>query len=96
MCTHHERPTTITQYNTTPTNNHTQLCRRAFDSLEQLRKHEAKSKLHAENLAKAQASGGGGAYRDRASERRQIYGQVGRPWGRMGETWCGSCEVVGR
>ncbi|GLE02506.1 hypothetical protein PINS_up011344 [Pythium insidiosum] len=29
------------------------LCRRKFASVEQLRKHEAKSKLHAENLAKA-------------------------------------------
>ncbi|CAM9713689.1 unnamed protein product [Chrysoparadoxa australica] len=48
------------------------LCQRAFQSPEQLAKHEAKSSLHAQNLAKAKKEGS--LYRDRAAERREKYG----------------------
>lgn len=39
----------------------TQLCRRSFASAEMLVKHERKSKLHRENLAKAAVEAGGTA-----------------------------------
>jgi len=71
------------------------LCRRQFPSVEQLQRHEKESKLHAENLAKKQAAdaetasgagpqtdsgtASGPAYRDRASERRAIFGQSLHP-----------------
>ena len=70
------------------------LCRRAFNSWKQFRKHEIKSALHAENLAKLLVEGGlqqqqqhqeqeqqeqEQQYRDRAEERRQLYGQDDRP-----------------
>lgn len=64
------------------------LCRRQFSSPEQLQRHEKESKLHAENLAKQnlaqqqsqtqtqnQQQQQPVVYRDRASERRAIYGQ---------------------
>lgn len=56
------------------------LCRRQFNSTEQLSRHEKESKLHAENVAKQQqqlqqeAAAGDGGYRDRALERRQVHG----------------------
>jgi hypothetical protein len=54
------------------------LCQRQFPSMEVLARHERESKLHAENLAKAEAlkassassESGAGKYRDRAQERR--------------------------
>lgn len=59
------------------------LCRRQFPSAEMLTRHEKESKLHAENLAKAQAAGppppappAVPQYRDRASERREQFGSV--------------------
>lgn len=52
------------------------LCRRQFNSAEQLQRHEKESKLHAENLAKQKAAQEAESvvYRDRASERRAIHG----------------------
>jgi len=65
------------------------LCRRQFNSADQLKRHENESKLHAENLAKQNANeddsipttvpAGGVVYRDRASERRAIQGTTGAP-----------------
>lgn len=61
------------------------LCRRQFASPELLHRHERESKLHAENLAKAAKAkasappSSGQSYRDRASERRAIYGQSAVP-----------------
>jgi hypothetical protein len=62
------------------------LCRRQFTSVEQLQRHERESQLHAENVAKAAKAkssaplaGSGQAYRDRASERRGLYGQSATP-----------------
>lgn len=57
-----------------------QLCKRGFKSVEALQKHEARSKLHADNLRKkAEADGqppsSEPVYRDRAAERRREYGQ---------------------
>jgi RNA-binding protein 5/10 len=51
------------------------LCRRQFNSAEQLIRHENESKLHAENLAKQQAAAQEPAYRDRAAERRAVQGE---------------------
>ena len=54
------------------------LCRRQFPSKAVLIRHEKESKLHAENLAKAQFtkdSSSVSEYRDRASERRELHGQ---------------------
>ena len=69
------------------------LCRRQFGSKEQLQRHERESKLHATNLVKAglarstptltgssiddTPTGSSTKYRDRASERRAVHGQVG-------------------
>lgn len=68
------------------------LCRRQFNSKEQLLRHEKESKLHASNLAKLSKASSDQShvdsdvkssaktapvYRDRASERRAIYGQPG-------------------
>jgi RNA-binding protein 5/10 len=58
------------------------LCRRQFNSAEQLKRHETESKLHAENLAKLALATGTKAntdvtapsYRDRAAERRAVQG----------------------
>lgn len=52
------------------------LCRRQFNSPEQLQRHENESKLHAENLAKKKMEQEAEpvVYRDRASERRAIHG----------------------
>ena len=63
------------------------ICRRQFASEEVLLRHEKESKLHAENLLKAQSQGGSSnqsqqpaiAYRDRASERRATFGQSSDP-----------------
>ncbi|EAT43594.1 AAEL004989-PA [Aedes aegypti] len=63
------------------------LCKRAFQSQEILNKHLKMSSLHKENLQKLRkgvdTSGGmvnkGGAYRDRAKERRLKYGEVDPP-----------------
>ena len=61
------------------------LCRRQFTSTEQLQRHERESKLHAENAAKAAKAKASAppssdqTYRDRASERRAIYGQSAVP-----------------
>lgn len=63
------------------------LCKRAFQSQEILNKHLKMSSLHKENLQKlkigfANQSGlanKGGAYRDRAKERRLKYGEVDPP-----------------
>ena len=67
------------------------LCRRQFTSGEQLLRHERESKLHAANLAKVGQSievnnsnsstsaigvETSTAYRDRASERRAVHGQL--------------------
>lgn len=56
------------------------LCRRQFNSPEMLARHEKESKLHAENLAKVQAQQQAAAakpqYRDRAEERRELFGSV--------------------
>mmetsp|Transcript_22236 Transcript_22236/g.20211 ORF Transcript_22236/g.20211 Transcript_22236/m.20211 type:complete len:617 (+) Transcript_22236:3-1853(+) len=62
------------------------LCRRKFNSADQLQRHENESKLHAENLAKSKATelasssveNTGPVYRDRASERRSVFG-IGDP-----------------
>jgi RNA-binding protein 5/10 len=53
------------------------LCRRQFQSKDQLDRHERESKLHKENLAKAKPSEA--MYRDRASERRAIHGSKDIP-----------------
>jgi len=50
------------------------LCKRKFASLEKLREHEKISSLHQENLAKAEKASSITEYRDRARERRQIFG----------------------
>lgn len=56
------------------------LCQRGFSSAEMLARHEKESKLHAENLAKqqqkqqAQAQAQQPQYRDRAEERRLLFG----------------------
>lgn len=65
------------------------LCRRQFTSVEQLQRHERESQLHAENVAKAakaakssaplSSAAGSQPYRDRASERRGLYGQSANP-----------------
>lgn len=62
------------------------LCKRAFQSLDILNKHIKMSNLHKENLQKLNlntqnesSSGNGMAYRDRAKERRQKYGEVDPP-----------------
>ena len=47
---------------------------RKFASLEKLREHEKISSLHQENLAKAEKASSITEYRDRARERRQIFG----------------------
>lgn len=60
------------------------LCKRAFQSQEILNKHLKMSSLHKENLQKLKAgfanqsslANKGGAYRDRAKERRLKYGEV--------------------
>lgn len=56
------------------------LCRRQFPSAEMLARHEKESKLHAENLVKQQKEKEKAAavpqYRDRAEERRQLFGSV--------------------
>eukprot|EP00981_Chlorochromonas_danica_P013062 scaffold5744_cov179-Ochromonas_danica.AAC.9 len=54
------------------------LCRRQFPSAEVLARHEKESKLHAENLAKAQKQqkSSTSQYRDRAEERREMFGSV--------------------
>nr|XP_029724914.1 RNA-binding protein 5 [Aedes albopictus] len=63
------------------------LCKRAFQSQEILNKHLKMSSLHKENLQKLKKGGDaggmlgnkGGAYRDRAKERRLKYGEVDPP-----------------
>jgi RNA-binding protein 5/10 len=61
------------------------LCRRKFSTLQKLRQHEERSDLHRQNLAKREAAEGGAAkkvapaslsseYRDRARDRRTMYG----------------------
>lgn len=49
------------------------ICRRKFNSQEILKKHEAQSKLHKENVAKAELAKQP-KYRDRAKERRELHG----------------------
>jgi len=61
------------------------VCRRQFESEEVLTRHEKLSKLHAENLQKAQSQSASSqaqqavVYRDRASERRATFGQSSEP-----------------
>lgn len=57
------------------------LCSRQFQSAEHLSKHENQSKLHADNLAKKKAEEEAAKveYRDRAAERRKLYGQPDVP-----------------
>lgn len=50
------------------------LCQRGFSSAEMLARHEKESKLHAENLAKQQKLQQVPQYRDRAEERRLLFG----------------------
>jgi RNA-binding protein 5/10 len=59
------------------------LCRRKFTSMDHLKRHEALSQLHKDNLSKSSSNTSGGVeeggvlYRDRASERRALHGQEG-------------------
>lgn len=52
------------------------LCRRQFNSADMLSRHEKESKLHAENLLKQKQTQSSTQYRDRAEERREMFGSV--------------------
>lgn len=53
------------------------VCKRKFESMEKLKQHEELSALHKSNLVKIQNENPGFSYKDRAKERRFLYGDAG-------------------